>query len=104
MGLINQPDQATVRVEVKDNGIGIPEEHIPRIFERFYRVEPTQYKNKKISGSGLGLAIAKSIVEAHGGKIGVISEAGKGSTFWVEFPVIKSRYDEKKTQPRVLAP
>ena len=73
MSLINQPEKSTVRLEVKDNGIGIADEHIPRIFERFYRVEPTQLKDKKFTGSGLGLAIAKSIVEAHNGKIGVTS-------------------------------
>jgi len=100
LALINNPDKFTVRLEVKDNGSGIAEDHIPRIFERFYRVEPTQIKNKKPSGSGLGLAIAKSIVEAHGGKIGVTSKIGSGSTFWVELPTIRSRYDEKKTQPR----
>lgn len=103
MSLNNLAEKYTVRLEVKDNGIGIAEEHIPRIFERFYRVEPTQLKNKKFTGSGLGLAIVKSIVEAHGGKIGVISQVGAGSTFWVELPVIKSRYDERKTQPRLLA-
>jgi len=103
MSLNNLAEKYTVRLEVKDNGIGISEEHIPRIFERFYRVEPTQLKNKKFTGSGLGLAIVKSIVEAHGGKIGVISKVGAGSTFWVELPVIKGRFDEKKTQPRTLS-
>ncbi len=97
--LLNMPEKSSVRLEVRDSGVGIPEEHIPRIFERFYRVEPTQMKNKKISGSGLGLAIAKSIVEAHGGKIGVLSKVGAGSTFWVEFPAAKNRLEEKKTQP-----
>ncbi len=103
IGLIHQPEKPTVRLEVKDNGIGISEEHIPRIFERFYRVEPTQMKDKKFTGSGLGLAIAKSIVEAHNGKIGVYSKMGAGSTFWVELPVIRTRFDEKKTQPRSQA-
>jgi two-component system phosphate regulon sensor histidine kinase PhoR len=100
IGLNYQPEKPTVRLEVKDNGIGISEDHIHRIFERFYRVEPTQLKDKKFTGSGLGLAIAKSIVEAHNGKIGVFSTLGAGSTFWVELPVIRTRFDEKKTQPR----
>jgi len=95
-----QSEKPNIRVEVKDNGIGISEDHIPRIFERFYRVEPTQMKDKKFTGSGLGLAIAKSIVEAHNGKIGVFSKLGAGSTFWIELPVIRTRFDEKKTQPR----
>jgi signal transduction histidine kinase len=100
IGLTYQLEKPTVRLEVKDNGIGISEDHIPRIFERFYRVEPTQMKDKKFTGSGLGLAIAKSIVEAHNGKIGVFSTLGAGSTFWVELPFIRPRFDEKKTQPR----
>ncbi len=99
LDLLYLPENASVRLEVRDSGVGIAEEHLPRIFERFYRVEPTQMKNKKISGSGLGLAIAKSIVEAHGGRIGVLSKLGVGTTFWVEFPVVKMRPEEKKTQP-----
>ena len=78
-----------VRLEVIDFGPGIPNDHITHIFERFYRAEATRPRSgavKSSSGSGLGLAIAKSIVEMHGGKIGVISEYGKGSTFWVELP------------------
>ncbi len=99
LDLMNSSDKSCLRLEVRDNGVGIPEEHLARIFERFYRVEPTQLKNRKMSGSGLGLAIVKSIVEAHGGRIGVLSKVGTGSTFWVEFPVLKNRLDEKKTQP-----
>jgi signal transduction histidine kinase len=99
--LVITPDHANVRLEVQDTGAGIPEDHIPRIFERFYRVEPTQLRNKKISGSGLGLAIAKSIVESHGGKIGVVSKLGAGSCFWAEFHLQQRlRFDERKTIPR----
>jgi signal transduction histidine kinase/DNA-binding response OmpR family regulator len=66
-------------VEILDNGVGIPEEAIPHIFEKFYRVysEATQ----DIGGNGLGLAIVKSIIEQHGGQISVESEVGKGSCF-----------------------
>lgn len=66
-------------VEVADNGPGIDEEHLPRLFERFYRVEKSRNRNK--GGSGLGLAIAKHIVEAHGQTISVRSTPGLGSTF-----------------------
>lgn len=79
----------TVRLEVIDDGPGIPADHIPHIFERFYRAEATRPRSisvKSSSGSGLGLALAKSIVEMHGGEIGVRSEYGRGSTFWVELP------------------
>jgi signal transduction histidine kinase len=76
----------TVRLLVKDTGPGISVEDLPHIFERFYRVEATRPRYGNIKGSGLGLAIAKTIVEFHGGKIGVSSQLGKGSTFWAELP------------------
>lgn len=71
-----------VRFAVRDTGIGIPLEDVPRIFERFYRVD----KSRTGSGTGLGLSIAKHIVEAHGGKIGAESTEGKGSTFYFTIP------------------
>ncbi len=66
-------------VRVKDSGIGIAQEHLPRIFERFYRVD--RDRSRDAGGTGLGLAIVKHIVEAHGGNIGVASTPGRGSTF-----------------------
>lgn len=75
-----------VTVLVSDTGSGIPAEHLPHLFERFYRVEATRPRYSATKGSGLGLAIAKTIVEAHGGKIGVSSQPGEGSTFWVTLP------------------
>jgi two-component system phosphate regulon sensor histidine kinase PhoR len=68
-----------VTVEVSDNGLGIAESEIPRLFERFYRVEKS--RNRHEGGSGLGLAIAKHIVEAHGQTINARSTPGVGSTF-----------------------
>ncbi len=79
-------DRKTVRILVKDTGPGIPTENLPHIFERFYRAEPTQPRSAMAKGSGLGLAIAKSIVENHGGKIGVNSQQGEGTTMWAELP------------------
>lgn len=69
-------------IEVRDTGIGIPAHEIPKIFQRFYRVDRTQSKGS----TGLGLSIVKNIADLHGGRVVVESEEGKGSTFRVEFP------------------
>lgn len=78
----------TLRLGVKDSGFGIAPSHLPHVFERFYRVEATRPRFGPPQGSGLGLPIAKSIAETHGGEIGVSSQLGKGSTFWVELPTM----------------
>jgi len=71
-------------VEVRDTGIGIPAEHRPRIFERFYRVD--RARSREGGGTGLGLAIVKHVAQLHGGRVEVESEPGKGSTFRVLLP------------------
>jgi signal transduction histidine kinase len=73
-----------IATEVQDTGIGISKQHLPFIFDQFYRV--SRGESKKIKGTGLGLSIAKKIVDAHGGSIQVSSEFGKGSTFTVLLP------------------
>ena len=75
-----------ITLKVIDDGIGIARENLDKIWERFFRVDPSR-NNKDDSSSGLGLPISKWIVEAHGGKISVDSELGLGSTFTVVFPV-----------------
>jgi signal transduction histidine kinase len=72
-------------VSVEDTGPGIPAEHLPLVFERFYRVDPSRSRDD--GGTGIGLAIARSIIEAHGGKIWAESADGKGSTFRFVLPV-----------------
>ncbi|MBI5888675.1 MAG: ATP-binding protein [Deltaproteobacteria bacterium] len=71
--------EGSVRVDVADTGIGIPAEDIPRIFERFYRVDKA--RSRELGGTGLGLAIVKHIIQGHGGRMHVESRPGKGSAF-----------------------
>lgn len=80
--LSNYPDR--VKLSIKDNGPGIPKEHLPHVFERFYRSDSS--RTRKQGGAGLGLAISHSIIEAHGGSISVYSEAGEGALFQVVLP------------------
>jgi two-component system phosphate regulon sensor histidine kinase PhoR len=79
------PVDDKIKVSVADSGVGIPQEDLPRIFERFYKVDRARGK----SGTGLGLAIARHVVEAHGGKIWAESVEGKGATFFFTLPIGK---------------
>ena len=71
-------------IEVEDNGPGIPEEHQPRIFERFYRVD--RARSRDVGGTGLGLSIVKHLVQEFGGGIEIRSQAGQGTAFLVRLP------------------
>ncbi len=73
-----------VCISFKDHGIGIPKEHLPRLFERFYRVDKD--RSRKLGGTGLGLAIVKHIVRTHGGYVTVESKLGEGSNFVIHLP------------------
>ncbi len=79
------PADGKIKVSVADTGAGIPQEDLPRIFERFYKVDRARGK----SGTGLGLAIARHVVEAHGGRIWAESVEGKGATFYFTLPAAK---------------
>jgi two-component system sensor histidine kinase ResE len=72
-------DDKLVRISIKDNGIGIPEEDIPYIWERFYKVDKS--RTDKNSGTGLGLSIAKNIIELHNQRVSVQSKVGEGTEF-----------------------
>jgi two-component system sensor histidine kinase SenX3 len=74
-----------VEISVTDQGIGIPQRDLERIFERFYRVDPA--RSRATGGTGLGLAIVKHVTAAHGGKVTVASKVGEGSTFTLRLPI-----------------
>jgi signal transduction histidine kinase len=77
-------EREQVVLGVRDTGAGIPREHLPRIFERFYRVDPA--RSRAAGGTGLGLAIVKHLVEAHGGQVRAESDVGRGTTVLMSFP------------------
>jgi signal transduction histidine kinase/ligand-binding sensor domain-containing protein/DNA-binding response OmpR family regulator len=82
--------EGMLRVAVEDTGPGIPAEHLPRIFDRFYRVD----ESHRTEGTGIGLALAKDLVEIHHGTISVRSRPGAGSTFTVTVPTARKAYSE----------
>lgn len=84
------PMNKFIKFEISDTGIGIPQEHIPRIFERFYRVDPA--RSREMGGTGLGLAIVKHIVHLHHGSIKVESAVNAGSKFIITIPLQQPKY------------
>jgi two-component system sensor histidine kinase GlrK len=77
-------DRGCIQIDVQDSGVGIPKPDLEKLFEKFYQAKNTPLVNEK--GSGLGLALVKHVTEAHGGRVSVASEVGKGSTFTVILP------------------
>ncbi|HBD35372.1 MAG TPA: PAS domain-containing sensor histidine kinase, partial [Cupriavidus sp.] len=82
---------------VSDTGLGIAPEHIPRLTERFYRVDRS--RSRDTGGTGLGLAIVKHVLSRHHADLRVTSEVGRGSTFRIVFPVDRSGYEPESAQP-----
>jgi two-component system, OmpR family, phosphate regulon sensor histidine kinase PhoR len=80
----SQRNDGAVSIAISDTGSGIPREHLPRIFERFYRVDP--HRSREAGGTGLGLAIVKHLTEAHGGRVEAESRIGAGTTIRLQFP------------------
>jgi two-component system phosphate regulon sensor histidine kinase PhoR len=82
--IFTRAEAGGVTIGVRDTGIGIPSEHLPRVFERFYRVDPG--RSREAGGTGLGLAIVRHLVEAHGGRVSIESAPGAGTTVVAFFP------------------
>lgn len=85
VGTTSRPRRGVVEIAVVDQGIGIPPEALPRLFERFYRVDPA--RSRDTGGTGLGLSIVKHVAADHGGEVTVWSQPGQGSTFTLRLPV-----------------
>jgi signal transduction histidine kinase len=99
------PGRATAEIAVQDTGIGIPEDQVDRIFNRFHQVDGTS--TRRFGGVGLGLAIVKSILEAHGAAIAVESRPGRGTTFRFTLPVVdkaEARAADERAEAREGAP
>ena len=98
-----KPCPTGVHFEVRDTGIGIPEEALPRLFTSFAQVDTST--SRQYGGTGLGLVISKRLVEGMNGRIGVNSELGMGSTFWFELPLVTAnevRFSQMSTSPELV--
>jgi two-component system OmpR family sensor kinase len=91
--IIAAEEDGEVRITVQDTGCGIPDESLPHLFERFYRVDKA--RSRYLGGTGLGLAICKQILELYGGKMGVESRLGEGSSFFLTIPVASPLQQEE---------
>jgi signal transduction histidine kinase len=94
-------DAGRVVISVADQGVGIPKEHLPKVFDRFHRVDNRD--TREVGGTGIGLFLVKHLVEAHGGEIWVESELGKGSTFTFALPQCPPQFQEDEAEIRAGA-
>ena len=97
-------DNSTVQLQVSDTGGGIPEEDIPHLFQKFYRVDSSM--TRSIGGTGLGLYISRKLIEMYNGHIWVESQLGKGSTFFINLPrlSVEQALSMQKNQANVVSP
>ena len=97
-------DSSVVQIQVQDTGTGIPEEDIPHLFQKFYRVDSTA--TRTVGGTGLGLFISKKIIELYNGRIWIESQLGKGSTFFINLPRLTTEQalEIQKNQATIASP
>ena len=88
-------------IEVRDTGIGIAKEHLPRVTERFYRVDGS--RSRETGGTGLGLSIVKHVVQRHGGELEIVSDPGRGSCFRLVLPAGRVRRDASARDPQAIS-
>ena len=84
-------EEDTAKIEIEDTGVGIPEESLAHIFERFYRVDKA--RSRSTGGSGLGLSIVRNLIERNNGQIRVTSKLGEGTEFTITFPIAEIQED-----------
>ena len=89
MTLAARNEDEVIRIEVSDTGVGIPAEAIPRVFDRFFRVDPS--RSKISGGTGLGLAIVQSILALHGGSAEITSQLGNGTRVTLHMTTLATR-------------
>ncbi len=87
---------SAIRMAISDQGMGIPKEHLDKVFDRFHRIDNRD--TRKVGGTGIGLYLVKHLVEAHGGKIWVESEVGKGSSFIFELPLCPPQFENEQAE------
>jgi two-component system sensor histidine kinase VicK len=100
--LVSSVRSGELRISVEDRGPGIPAEKLPRIFERFYRLDKA--RSRRLGGAGLGLPIAKTIVEAHGGRIEAVSRLGEGTKMTLCLPLLAGPRSVEGTVGQASAP
>lgn len=97
ISILVEPAAGSARAVISDTGAGIPAEHMPRVFDRFYRVDSS--RSRENEGTGLGLAICRSIVESHGGRIWLESTVGRGTRATLTLPLISASDESKEAIP-----
>jgi signal transduction histidine kinase len=98
VALARDDERRTAVLRITDNGIGIPAESLPHLFDRFYRGDKSRAREGSVAGTGLGLSVCKAIVTAHHGTIEVTSQPGRGTTFIIHLPLARSAQSAQRVE------